>query len=100
MSRWARRVDGSQQDVARTLRACGWWVCDLSRAGGGVPDLLIAKAGRLALVEVKTPKTWRGRQHTPAQRDFYANCPVPVVVLRTVDETLAWAQRQEARREI
>lgn len=47
------RVDGSHQAIVRALRQCGWMVWDTSRLGDGFPDLVIARAGVLRLVEVK-----------------------------------------------
>lgn len=99
VSRYARRVDSSHQAVARTLRACGWWILDMSRLGGGAPDLLAIRAGttlpdRYAFIECKPPKDAR---FTEAQRKFYADCQVPVVVLKSEDEALAWAKGEVGR---
>jgi len=55
MPRWAAKVDGNQAEIVDALEKFGWTVISLARLGGGVPDLLIAKHGRTALVEVKTP---------------------------------------------
>lgn len=55
MPRWAAKVDGNHAEIVDALEKFGWTVISLARLGGGVPDLLIAKQGRTALVEVKTP---------------------------------------------
>lgn len=47
------RVDTNHAAVVQALRAAGWCVQDTSRLGGGFPDLVIAKGGRVELVEVK-----------------------------------------------
>ena len=47
------RVDANHADIVATLRACGWYVHDTSRLGGGFPDLVCARAGKVILVEVK-----------------------------------------------
>ena len=97
MSRWARKVDLSDPAITDTLRRLGFAVRDLSRQGGGCPDKIAALPdGRLWLIEMKTPGTWRGRQFTPSQKKWREGWPVPVVVLRTVDEATAWAIQQRA----
>ena len=53
MPRWAAMVDGNLGVFVEALEKFGWTVISLARLGGGVPDLLIAKQGRTALVEVK-----------------------------------------------
>ena len=51
--RRAARVDANHAEITGTLRQCGWTVHDTSGVGGGFPDLVIAKGGRLVLVEIK-----------------------------------------------
>ena len=83
--RRAAKVDLNHAEVKAALSKAGWRCIDLSRAGCGVPDLLIAKAGRLALVEVKGEK---GKLN-PEQRRFHvelANYGVTIQVIRTADE--------------
>lgn len=45
--RRAARVDANHAEIARTLRRLGWAVHDTSGVGGGFPDLVIGKAGRV-----------------------------------------------------
>ena len=47
------RVDANHAAIVEALRASGWHVHDCSRLGGGFPDLLAAKHGRIELIEVK-----------------------------------------------
>lgn len=66
------RVDANHAAIVEALRACGWHVHDCSRLGGGFPDLAIAKAGRLLLVEVKDGAKSASRQlFTPAEDAVY-----------------------------
>jgi len=83
--RRARKVDGNQREIVRALRAAGRRVEVLSDVGRGVPDLLVAWAGRMLLVEVKEP----GGKLTPDQERWIAEWPAPVVVVRSVAEALA-----------
>lgn len=51
------------------LRGHGAIVYILSQSS--LPDLLVGFRGKTLLLEVKDPKTWRGRQLTPGQEEFY-----------------------------
>ena len=67
--RRAAKKDGNHEAIASGLRALGWYVMDLSRAGYGVPDILVAKPaterhrGICVPVEIKSP----GGQLTEAE---------------------------------
>ena len=65
--RFAARVDTNHAEVVAAFRKCGVSVIDLSRVGGGCPDLALGCAGKTALAEVKRDKK---AKYTPAQLDF------------------------------
>ncbi len=48
------KTDGNQADIVSALRQVGAHVTILSNVGGGVPDLLVARHGKLFLVECKS----------------------------------------------
>ena len=84
--RHIRKVDTNQKEIVRALRRVGCTVVDLSDVGRGVPDLLVSRAYRMWLLEVKAEKgTITPEQHAWNQR---WSGPPPVIV-RTVDEALA-----------
>lgn len=95
--RYARRTDDNHSEVVKALRALGWSVLDLSRVGGGCPDLLAARNGTTVLVEVKRPaapsmgKDGYARRGKPgaleeSQEAFRAEWKGRVVVLRTIHD--------------
>ena len=47
------RTDANHTEVVQALRKMAWGVWSTAQIGDGFPDLLIAKQGRLLLVEVK-----------------------------------------------
>ena len=49
------KVDATHGQIVHALRAAGFSVVDLSRVGGGVPDLLVGGRGHSWLVEAKRP---------------------------------------------
>ncbi len=80
------RTDANHKAIVQALRRAGCYVLDLSRVGGGCPDLLVSCArwgGLPTLIEVKTA---RGTL-TADQRAFMA-VGWRVVIVRTVDEAL------------
>lgn len=51
--RRAAKVDGNHAAIVATLRAAGCTVQSLAAVGEGVPDLLVGRAGKTYLLEVK-----------------------------------------------
>ena len=49
----AKKVDAHHAAIRQHLRSVGWRVFDTSAVGRGFPDLLVARRGFMALVEVK-----------------------------------------------
>jgi len=80
--RRAARTDATHAAVVQAFEAMGCAVLDLSRVGAGCPDLLVARGGRMVLVEVKDgAKAASRRQLTPAQVVFHDRWPGPVVIV-------------------
>jgi hypothetical protein len=76
--------DRNEPEIVQALERTGWQVVKLSMPHG--PDLLLAKAGRCLLAEVKTAK---GKLQ-PGQAQWHAAWRGPaVLVLRSVDDALA-----------
>jgi protein-disulfide isomerase-like protein with CxxC motif len=79
--------DSNEPEIVEALQRLGFSVDRVSAKG--FPDLVVARYGRMWLLEVKRPKgrftaaqvLWRQRWHGP----------VPFVV-RSVDDAIAWAQ--------
>jgi hypothetical protein len=80
-----RRTDHNQAGIARALQRCGWHVTDLSGCGGGVPDLLLTRAGQCCLVEIKN-MAGRGKRFTAMQLDYYQQIQAPVYVLSSIND--------------
>ena len=78
------RTDENQKQITDCFRKLGYTVHDLSEAGKGFPDIIIAKHGDNDLVEIKTEK---GRLNE-LQEKFAAIWNAPVYVIRNVDEAI------------
>jgi hypothetical protein len=59
VSRYARKVDGTQKPLVQAIRALGWYVKDMSRLGQGWPDLYAVKGGRSVWIECKAERAMR-----------------------------------------
>lgn len=87
--RRAAKVDGNHAEIVNALRQAGVGVCDLSRAGEGVPDLLASYRNRWFLLEVKNGKNPPSKRRLrPKQEEWQAAHHAPVHVVNSVDEAL------------
>ena len=87
--RRAAKIDNNQTDLVRELREMGFSVLLLHRVGSGCPDILVGRAGRNLLVEIKQG---RGKL-TPDEDAFLSEWRGAAIVARTADEVLAEFER-------
>lgn len=64
----AARTDANQAEIVKGLRAAGCTVISLHRVGDGCPDLIVGRAGKNWLIEVKT----EGRGLNEKQKTWHA----------------------------
>ncbi len=74
-----------QHEIVQALRQSGCSVAILTAVGGGFPDILAARSGASALIEIKADKGTLSDD----QKDWHEKWKAPVYVVRTVDEALA-----------
>lgn len=84
-----RSTDHNQGEISKALQVCGYHVTDLAGVGNGCPDLLVTRAGRAYLIEIKN-KAGRGQRFTPAQLAYYDAVHCPVFVFTGVDDVISW----------
>jgi Holliday junction resolvase len=83
IARLNAKRDANERPIIDTLKARGFCVTQIN--GKGVPDLLVGKAQRMWLVEVKAPK---GKVNA-AQVDWRERWTGPdPICLRSVDEAM------------
>jgi lambda repressor-like predicted transcriptional regulator len=80
----AARTDANQAEIVAALRAAGCSVVSLHRVGDGVPDLLVGRAGKNWLLEVKIP----GRGLNEKQKDWHRAWGGQRAVVTTVEGAL------------
>lgn len=84
------KVDANQSDIVDALRACGCSVFSLASVGKGCPDLVIARAGKTYLAEIKNGKL--GWKWTPTQKDFHSTWKADILVFDSVQSVEMWAR--------
>lgn len=82
--RQAAKVDANQSDIVTALLNAGCSVQDTSAVGKGFPDLVVGRARRTYLIEVKTETG----KLTPAQAWFSAIWQGHFQIARSVDDAL------------
>jgi Holliday junction resolvase len=82
--------DEFHSQIALELSEAGFSVLDLSRVGGGCPDLLIARNGVIAMVEIKTAIGRKAplERLKPNQTEFHAGWKGPIITAFTASQVL------------
>ena len=87
------RVDANHAEVRSALRAAGWTVVDCAGVGSGFPDLLIAKHGRIVMVEIKDgAKVKSAQKLTEDEVQFHAlmaSAGVTVQIVTSLKEAMS-----------
>ena len=82
---FARKVDRNQGEIVKALEQAGCSVESLHRVGKGVPDLLVGRAGRNLLLEVKATQRAKPNER---QNEWHTAWRGYVHVVRTVEDAL------------
>jgi hypothetical protein len=83
--RRAAKKDETHNPIAEHLRNLGWSVLDLSRLGGGAPDMAVSRPGFAALLECKS----KGGKLNAEQEAVRARWQGPYVVAWTPEQAAA-----------
>jgi Holliday junction resolvase len=87
--RYRPKLDANQQEIVKGLRAAGCRVLSLASVGGGCPDLLVGRNGRLTLLEVKDgSKPPSARRLTADEVSFGEAWKDQVEVVTSLDDAL------------
>lgn len=82
--RWRARTDQNQAEIVKGLLQAGCSVESLHRVGGGVTDLLVGRAGKNFIIEIKMPD---GKLN-PQQVEWHQNWRGQKAVAHTLEECL------------
>ena len=90
------KYDANHGHITGILEKLGFSVQNTAMVGSGFPDLVVGKAGRNYLVEIKTESGSLEPSQTGFARDWNGG---KVTVLRTVDDCISFNERVQ-RKEI
>lgn len=83
----AKKIDANQAIIVKQLRKCGVSVAVTSMIGKGFPDLIIGRAGRNYLIELKDgSKSASRKQLTPDEQEFFDSWSGQVNKAESFDE--------------
>lgn len=85
----AARTDSNHAEIRDEFRARGCLVADTHGLGAGFPDLVIQRAGTVALVEVKDGSKCKSAQALTADERAFAEKGWKVHIVRSKDDALA-----------
>lgn len=91
------RTDGNHHATVNHLQRAGWGVCSTSSVGDDFPDLVVARSGFTALVELKAGRCKAERRLTYGQALFHAYWPGVVIKADSPEDALQ--QLEGARNE-
>lgn len=87
---YAKRTDANQREIVSALRRLGYSVVDTSRIGSGFPDLVVGKAGKTWLIEIKSSKK---AGYTPDQMIFGLKWSGSKIKrINSLEEAIDWAK--------
>jgi hypothetical protein len=90
------KIDANQPEIVAGLAAAGCSVQSLATVGKGCPDLLVGRAGRNFVLEVKDGGKSPSRQRlTEDEQAWHANWRGQVATVRSLEEALAVIQAKE-----
>lgn len=97
------RIDGNHPEVVKALRAAGYAVLSLAAVGNLVPDLLVARGGKMWLLEVKRAalksgkaKQEKERERLVKQAEWAERWPAPVHRVYSAEEAIAILEGAES----
>ena len=79
-----KKVDSNQAQIIADLKKIGVSVLNLSRVGGGCPDILVGWQGKNILIEIKTAKG----NLNDSQIEFFEQWKGPKFVCKSINEII------------
>ena len=83
------RVDATQKEIVATFRRCGFKVAHTHTVGAGFPDIVVARHGWTALVEIKDGNLPPSRKKlTPDEEKFHREWPGEIHIIESPDDVI------------
>ena len=85
--RRAAKADQNQPEIVAEFRRLGWTVAHTHQVGKGFPDIVVARADRIELVEIKDgKKPPSARKLTPDEQQFHDAWPSGIAIVTSVED--------------
>jgi hypothetical protein len=83
------KIDANQPEVVKAFRRCGFTVVCTHTVGNGFPDLVVARHGWTALIEIKDgSKCKSARKLTPDEEKFHREWPGEIHIIESPDDVV------------
>lgn len=84
---YGAKKDANHNDITKALEKSGCAVVDVSKLGGGFPDLIVCRQRKTYLVEIKNTKTSYGKRGPNKNQKAWADgWPEKVFILKNLDD--------------
>ena len=88
---FSSRQDANHASIVKDLRLLGYQVHEMKSVGGGFPDLLIARNGKMALLEIKS----EDGELNDKQKKWHSEWKGPEVgIVRTTEQAIIAMMKQ------
>jgi hypothetical protein len=97
--RHAKRLDANHMEIVNGLKAAGWRVLDMAKAGQGCPDIFVSigvgKAHGLELKDGDKPKS--AQALTAAEERWWSFCHADTSIVTSLEEAIEEVTHAKAR---
>lgn len=84
-----KQIDRNQPSIVKELRKLGCSVAITSILGKGFPDIVVGRAGKNYLLEIKDgDKPPSARELTPDEKEFHSNWQGQITVINNIEEAI------------
>ena len=88
---FSSRQDSNHASIVKDLRLLGYQVHEMKSVGGGFPDILVARNGKMALLEIKT----EDGDLNDKQKQWHSKWEGPEVgIVRTTEQAIIAVMKQ------
>ena len=88
---FSSRQDSNHASIVKDLRLLGYQVHEMKSVGGGFPDILVARNGKMALLEIKT----EDGELNDKQKQWHSKWEGPEVgIVRTTEQAIIAVMKQ------
>lgn len=93
------RVDSNQPEIVKAFRELGWSVLHTHTIGSGAPDIIVAKNGFTACIEIKDgAKPPSQHKLTPDEIKFSSTWQGVYCIIKSIDDVMGFNEQNNPER--